>query len=529
MATYPEHAGAGNPTPDSPSAPAGSARRDPTAATFDRDIVLLAVVVILGTAMTVLDLTIVNVAIPTLGRELGTSIATIQWVLTGYMLAFASVIPMSGWATARFGARQVWIASLATFMLGSVLAGLAWSAGALIVFRVIQGLGAGMLTPVGQAALAQAAGPGRIGRVMSLFGLPMLLIPTLGPVIGGAIVEHASWRWIFYINVPVSLAAVLAAARFLPAARPPTAPRLDLRGLVLLSPGIAAFLFGMSELGSQATADSPRIIAGVVGGATLIAMFTWHASRRGPTALVDVSLFRRRGFATASATTLMLGVALFGSLILLPLYYQVVRSQSPLRVGLLLVPQGVGAALAMPLAGWLTDKRGARVVVPVGVVVGALGTLAYTQVGAHTPYWLLAAALLVIGLGVGSTIMPCMAAAFQELSREQTPAATSALNVIQRVSGAVGTALLAVFLQRAIAAQAPRQHGDLQRIATLPHGQHAHLAGALASAFGSTFWIAVGLIAAGLIPALLLPSRPQAAPAAPHQDANMGEPHKVNA
>jgi EmrB/QacA subfamily drug resistance transporter len=529
MATHSEHAGARGRTPGTQNPPPVLAQHDRAAApAFDREIVLLAIVVILGTAMTVLDLTIVNVAIPTLGRELGTSIATIQWVLTGYMLAFASVIPLSGWATARFGARQVWIASLATFMLGSVLAGLAWSASALIAFRVIQGLGAGMLMPVGQAALARAAGPARIGRVMSLFGLPMLLIPTLGPVVGGAIVEHASWRWIFYINVPVSLAALIAAVRFLPQARPPAAPRLDLRGLILLSPGIAAFLFGMSELGNQAMAGRPRVIAAVAAGAALIATFTWHASRRGPTALIDVSLFRRRGFATASATTFLLGIALFGSLILLPLYYQVVRGQSPLQVGLLLVPQGVGAALAMPLAGWLTDKRGARVVVPAGIVAAALGTLAYTQVEAQTPYWLLAAALLVIGLGIGSTIMPCMAAAFQELPPEQTPAATSALNVIQRVSGAVGTALLAVFLQRAIAAQAPRQHGGLQQIAALPHGQHAHLAPALADAFGTTFWIAVGLIAAGLIPALLLPSRPPAA-AAPHQDADAGKAHKVNA
>ncbi len=522
MATYPGHAGAHSRTPRSHKGPPSPAQFDPAAAApaFDREIVLLAVTVILGTAMTVLDLTIVNVAIPTLGRELGTSIATIQWVLTGYMLAFASVIPLSGWATARFGARQVWVASLATFMLGSVLAGLAWSASALVVFRVIQGLGAGMLMPVGQAALAQAAGPARMGRVMSLFGLPMLLIPTLGPVLGGAIVEHASWRWIFFINVPVSLAAVLAAVRFLPAARRSVAPRLDLRGLVLLSPGIAAFLFGVSELGNRGTADSPPGISAVAAGAALVAAFIWHASRRGSAALVDVSLFRRRGFATASVTTFMLGVALFGSLILLPLYYQVVRGQSPLQVALLLVPQGVGAALAMPLAGWLTDKRGARVVVPAGGIVGALGTLAYTQVGAHTPYWLLAAALLVIGLGIGSTIMPCMAAAFQGLSREQTPAATSALNVIQRVSGAVGTALLAVFLQRAIAAQVPRLHGDLQQMATLPQAQHLHLAPALAHAFGATFWIAAALIAAALIPALLLPSRPPAPAAAPHQHAD---------
>jgi len=515
----PQHPPANNATQERP----GAVR------VFDRDIVLLAVVVILGTAMTVLDLTIVNVAIPTLGRDLGTSIATIQWVLTGYMLAFASVIPLSGWAAARFGARQVWIASLTTFMLGSVLAGLAWSASALIVFRVIQGLGAGMLMPVGQAALAQAAGPARMGRVMSLFGVPMLLIPTLGPIVGGAIVEHASWRWIFYINVPVSIAAVAAAVRFLPAAKRQAAAGLDMRGLILLSPGIAAFLFGMSELGNQATADSPKMIAGVAAGVALIATFIWHASRRGSAALIDVSLFRRRGFATASVTTFMLGVALFGSLILLPLYYQLVRGQNPLDVGLLLVPQGVGAALAMPLAGWLTDKRGARVVVPAGVVVAAAGTLAYTQLGAQTPYWLLGTALLVVGLGIGSTIMPCMAAAFQGLAREQTPGATSALNVIQRVSGAVGTALLAVFLQRAIAARTPGQHGDLQRIATLAHEHPLHLAGTLADAFGATFWIAAGLTAAAIIPALLLPARPPAAETAPHQEDDTAEAHAANA
>src|SRR5262249_12603002 len=174
MATYPTRAQARRPAPGTQNPPAIPAHQDQVAApAFDREIVLLAIVVILGTAMTVLDLTIINVAIPTLGRELGTSIATIQWVLTGYMLAFARVTPLSGWATARFGARQVWNTILATFMLGSFLAGLAWSASALIVFRVIQGLGAGLLMPVGQAALAQAAGPARLGRVMSLFGLPM--------------------------------------------------------------------------------------------------------------------------------------------------------------------------------------------------------------------------------------------------------------------------------------------------------------------------------------------------------------------
>jgi EmrB/QacA subfamily drug resistance transporter len=179
-----------------------------TAQRLDREVFLLAVVVVLGTIMTVLDLTVVNVAIPTLGRDFAASISTIQWVLTGYMLGFASVIPLTGWASERFGAKRVWLTSLLVFLTGSVLAGTAWSIGSLIAFRVLQGLGAGMILPVGQTILAQAAGPQRMGRVMSLIGVPMLLAPVFGPVVGGAIVDQWSWRWIFFVNLPVGVAAV---------------------------------------------------------------------------------------------------------------------------------------------------------------------------------------------------------------------------------------------------------------------------------------------------------------------------------
>src|SRR5438093_1217354 len=203
-----------------------AARRAPV---LDREILLLGGVVVLGTFMTVLDLTIVNVAVPTLGKDFSTSISTIQWVLTGYMLAFASVIPLTGWASERFGAKRIWLASLVLFMLGSALAGAAWSVGTLIGFRALQGLGAGMLLPVGQTILAQAAGPERIGRVMSVVFVPGLLAPVLGPVLGGLIVGHASWHWIFFINLPVGVAALAAAQRFLPEAKPQLGQRLDLR------------------------------------------------------------------------------------------------------------------------------------------------------------------------------------------------------------------------------------------------------------------------------------------------------------
>src|SRR6266566_4529457 len=462
---------------------------------LSREILVLAGVVILGTIMTVLDLTVVNVAIPTLARDLGASIPAIQWVMTGYTLAFATVIPLTGWAAERFGARRAWIFALLLFLAGSVLAGTAWSIGSLIVFRVLQGLGAGMILPIGQTILAQAAGPQRMGRVMSVIGVPMLLAPVFGPLLGGAIIDASSWRWIFFVNLPVGAAAVLAARRLLPDAGPQPGARsdlrLDLRGLLLLSPGIAVFLYGMSEAGDHGGFGNPRTSVAVLAGLVLIALFFWHAAGRGGEALIDVSLLRRRGFGAAAALNLLLMVALFGSLILIPLYYQAVRHDGPLQIGLLLGPQGIGAALALPLAGRLTDKIGARGVASAGMLLAAAGMLAYTQVGPHTSYLYLSGALLVIGTGIGATAVPSMAAAFQALSRAETPRATSAINLIQRLGGAVGTALFAIILSR----QA---------------GERAHAAAALAGAFGTTFWVAAGLIATALVPALLLP-RPRRA------------------
>jgi EmrB/QacA subfamily drug resistance transporter len=473
---------------------------------LDREILVLGGVVVIGMILAVLDATIVNVAIPTLGSDLGTSISTIQWVMTGYLLAFASVIPLSGWATERFGTKRVWIASLLVFLAGSALAGAAWSIGALIVFRIVQGFGAGLIMPVGQTILATAAGPQRMGRVMSVIGVPILLAPIFGPVIGGAIVEGASWRWIFFVNLPVGAVAVALASRLLPHAAPRGMDRLDLRGLALLSPGLAIFVYGMSEAGAGGFGTS-RAVTGIAVGLALIAVFIAYAWRRGRRALIDVTLFARRGFAAAAGTNLLVGIALFGALILLPLYYQLVRGESPLATGLLLAPQGLGAGLAMPIAGRLTDELGARIVVPTGVLIALVGTAAFTQVGAQTSYAVLAVALFVIGLGLGSTIVPSMAVAYQSVPRESVADATSTINVIQRVAGSVGTALLAVALQRSIAGNLPGVESGVGALAALPDSRRAQVAPALADAFGTTFWVALGLVAAALVPALLLPSR----------------------
>jgi EmrB/QacA subfamily drug resistance transporter len=472
---------------------------------FTPAIVGLAAVVVLGTVMTILDATIVNVAVARLGAHFSTSISTIQWVATAYLLAFAAVIPATGWASERFGARRVWLTSLGAFVAGSVLAGASWSIGSLIAFRVLQGAAAGMILPLGQTLLAQAAGPHRMGRIMSVIGVPMLLAPIFGPVVGGAIVDNASWRWIFFVNVPVGAVAFALALRLLPRSEAPGRVPLDARGLALLAGGIAVAVFGLSEIGTRGTILDAVPLASVASGLALVTLFVVHALRTSRP-LIDVRLFSERGFATAAATNFLLGTALFGILLLLPLYFQLVRGESPLATGLLLVPQGLGAACAMPVAGALVDRVGAGRVVPAGIVLALAGCAAYTQIGATTSFWYLAGALFLVGLGLGSTIMPSMAAAYQGLAHEAVPRATSALNAIQRVAGSLGTALLAVVLQRAMRHELPGFDGGLGAAGRLVARNHA-AAGPLATAFGLTFWAALALAVVALVPALLLPRR----------------------
>jgi EmrB/QacA subfamily drug resistance transporter len=477
-----------------------------------REILTLAVVVVLGAIMTILDATIVNVALPTLGRDFRTSISAIQWVPTVYLLAFASVIPASGWAAERFGARRVWITSLAAFMTGSLGCALSGSAAELIGFRVLQGAGGGMIMPVGQAILAQAAGPQRMGRVMSIVGVPLLLGPVAGPVIGGALVSEASWRWIFLVNLPVGAAALALALWLLPDT-PRRPASLDVPGLVLLSGGVAVFLYGLARIGGGTGGALPAIA--MSAGLAMVAVFCWYALRV-PGPLIDLRLLRRRGFAAAAAANLMLGVALFGVALLLPLYLEIVRGRTPLQTGLLLIPQGLGAALTMPVAGALTDRIGARPVVLGGIALALAGTAGYTQLTATTGYWFLAAALLLIGAGMGATITPSMAAAFGAIERRAIPAATAAIGTIQRIAGSLGTALLAVTLTRAMTARLPGFGGSIGGAAARAAADPARALPALASAFGATFWVALVLTAAAVVPALALPGRrPAGYPAVP--------------
>jgi EmrB/QacA subfamily drug resistance transporter len=479
------------------------------ASPLDRATLVIAGVVIIGAVMSILDATVVNVALNTLGRQLHSSLSTIQWVISGYTLALASVIPVSGWAADRFGAKQLWLAAVVVFAGGSMLCGVAWSSGSLIAFRVLQGIGGGVLTPVGTVIIARAAGPNRMGRVMALMGVPLLLGPVLGPILGGVLLQSASWRWIFFINLPVGILALVLGTRLLPATPAKPTVRLDLAGLLLLSPGLAGLVYGVSEVRSVSQLTSGKVLVSVLGGLALILAFVLRSLRRRDP-LLDLRLFKGRTFAASSITTFALATAAFGSMLLLPLYFQQVRGEDVLHTGLLTAPQALGMAVAMTLSGRLSDRIGAGWVVPAGLVVSAGALLGLTSLSSTTSYWTIGALLILVGVGLGSSMMPTMSAAYATLEPSAISRATSELQIVQRVGSSLGAALFAVVLTQRIAAQL----GGSSGLTRVGHGRTT-AAAHLGQAFAGTFWWGVALTLIALIPALALPRRhPTAKPGA---------------
>jgi EmrB/QacA subfamily drug resistance transporter len=468
---------------------------------------LVASVVVLGAVMSILDVTVVNVAINTLSQEFDSPLSTIQWVATGYTLALATVIPITGWAADRFGTKRLYIISIGLFMGGSALAGAAWSAESLIFFRILQGLGGGMIMPAGMTILTRTAGPQRVGRVMAIIGVPMLLGPILGPILGGYLVDSVSWRWIFYINVPIGIVALVMAFRILPTDRPEPSHRFDAVGLAMLSPGLALLIYGLAETSSAGGFGATKVLVPALAGAALLAAFVWHALRT-EEPLIDLRLFKNRTFAAASGTLILFVIAVFGSMLLLPLYLQAVRGESALMSGLLLAPQGFGAMLVMPIAGQLTDKTGIAKIVLVGTTLIMLGTLGLTQITADTSYWTLSGILFVFGMGMGGAMMPIMSGAMQTLRKAAVAKASTSLNIIQQVGASIGTAVMSVLLITALSDRLPQSgEGGGLGATQVPDAVRERIAPLMADAFASTFWWALALLAISFLSAFLLPFR----------------------
>src|SRR4051812_46677018 len=483
------------------------ATTQPDSAKLDRAVLSVASVVVLGAIMSILDVTVVNVAINTLAREFKTTLPTIQWVATGYTLALATVIPLTGWAADRFGTKRLYMISLALFACGSALSGLAWSAESLIFFRVLQGFGGGMIMPAGMTILTRAAGTDRVGRVMAVIGIPMLLGPIFGPILGGWLVDDFSWRWIFFINLPIAVVAVFAAWRILPRDVPKHDEELDVLGLCLLSPGLAAIIYGLAQSGSSGGFGAPKVYVPVIAGAIALFAFCRHALHRARNPLIDLRLFKNRVFTVSTITLVLVVISVFGGMLLLPLYLQVVRGESAMDTGLLLAPQGFGAMISMPIAGRLSDKTGVGRIVPVGLIIVGLSFLALTQLEADTSYVTFGVVLWVMGLGMGATMMPTFSGAMQTLRQAQVARASTTLNINQQVGASIGTAVMSVLLANELRSQLGTG-GGIGSAAAIPPDARAQVLSKMADAFGATYWWALALVIVALVIATaLLPKR----------------------
>ncbi|MER5319840.1 DHA2 family efflux MFS transporter permease subunit [Streptosporangium roseum] len=398
-------------------------------------IVPLAATLLIGAIAALLDTTIVAVALDELGRELAAPISTIQWVTTSYVLAMTAVIPLVGWSVGRFGARAMWLTALGLFLLGSVLSGLAWSAGSLVGFRVLQGLGGGMILPLTQLTLARAAGPDRLGRVMGVVGLVGQLAPISGPLLGGLLIDGWGWRWIFFVNVPIVVVSMVMTLRWFPREGERADRRLDLGGLVLLPAGLVALLYALTEGGASVIA---------VAGVALLAVFVVRSLRRAGASLLDLRLFADRSFRGGTVMMFVIGVTTWGPMFLLPLYFQQSRGLSAFDAGLALVPQSIGLGLASLLVGRYADRMPPRPLAVAGLAVAVVGTIPFLLT-VDPP--LLGAALFVRGIGFGVAGLPISVALYRTLNPAAIPGATSASNVVQRVGAATGTALMAAILQ----------------------------------------------------------------------------------
>lgn len=475
---------------------------------LDARLMWIALAFVVGSFMSILDSTIVNVAVKDLSRSFNSPLTTIQWVSTGYILAMATVIPLTGWGCERFGAKHVYIVSIVLFLIGSALSGLAWSAGSLIFFRLLQGLGGGMIVPSGMTILTQAAGAKRIGSVMGIVGVPMLLAPILGPIMGGYLIDYLSWRWIFFVNLPIGAVAVLLAAETLEGEAPNPHKRLDWTGLLLLSPGLAAFVYGLTELTSGGV-SSLKTTASVAIGLAFVVGFILHARNR-EDSLIDVKLFARNPISASAVTTFLVGCTFFGLWLVVPLYFQIAHGKSASDAGLLIAVQGLGAMITMPISGRLTDRAGAGKVVLVGLALSALGVLGLSQTGSGTPMWQIEVLLFITGLGSGSSMMPAMSAGLGALSRDEVARATTGLNVLLRVGGSIGTALLAVVLTRELSrllGSAGIAAINLSTIHNILTNGQAQALAPLEQAFGHTFLFSLGIIGIAFIAALFLPRR----------------------
>ncbi|WEG11087.1 MDR family MFS transporter [Pullulanibacillus sp. KACC 23026] len=454
-----------------------------------KELINIALVLVLGAIAPMLDTTMVNIAVNKFGTDFHTSLDVIQWVITGYVLATGIAVPFSGWLINRFDGKHIYLAAEFLFLVSSILSGISWNIDSLIIFRIIQGFSAGLIIPLLTTLLVQTAGQENMGKLMSIVGLPIILGPILGPVIGGGIVEYTSWRWIFFINIPIGLIALFFIYKKLPNfAASNKGAKLDWLGVILLGGLSASYIYGITQAASGSGFTNSKTIGFILLGLLLTIVYVIYALLKSKKVILPLSLFKYKSFTASIVALFLAGIGTNGPMLLLPLFFQNIRHDSVILAGLSLIPQGLGMLVARPMIGKLTDKIGAKLVVVVAIVITLIGTVPFLWFSQSADYWLIGAVLFIRGIGVGGITIPVMTDSYTGLSRSQIPQASIATRIIQNIGGAFGSALLATVVANQMMNVAPN----------LTH---------LTSAYQTAFLVANILTVVMFIPALFLTNK----------------------
>ncbi|NUU62243.1 MDR family MFS transporter [Paenibacillus agri] len=467
---------------------------------------LLAIIV--GMIMVILDGTVVNVAVPKLVDYFSTDLKTVQWAITGYTLALAAVIPLAGWMTDRFGSKQVFLATVIMFVLGSVLCSIAQTSGQLVLFRVIQGLGGGMVAPIGMAMVFKLAPPERRGSIMGMLGIPMLLAPALGPILSGWLVEYVSWHWIFLINLPIGIVAVILGIKYLPTSEKKGRTHLDLLGMILAPIAFSMLAYGVNEGGGGSWSSTSTIVGLSVGGVALILFIIVELLHKHP--LLELRVFRSSDFTRGIILTWVTQAALFGTMLFVPLYLQQIRNFSPLETGLILLPQALAAGFGMPIGGRLFDKIGARPLAFVGLTIISVALFMLSGITMDTALPQIMVYLFMMGLGMGLTMMPLNTHVLNSAPREWVGRVTPLTAAAQQVVVSFAVAGMTGYLT----SQVTTHMGEM--------GKGGNPLAASVLAFNDVFFLAGCIAVAGVVISIIL-RKPKVA------TANPGEGDKADA
>jgi EmrB/QacA subfamily drug resistance transporter len=451
-----------------------SASANPTAG-IDALVWKVAIVAVIGPFMTQVDSTVVNVSLSAISHALDSSIATAQWIVSGYLLAMTLMLPLNGWLVDRIGAKRLYLIGFSSFTLASILCGASRTIDELICARVLQGLTGGLLAPMTQMMIARVAGK-NMARVMGYAALPILLGPILGPVLAGAVLARTTWSWLFYLNVPVGILGVGLAALLLPGdVLASHRRRFDFVGFALISPGLVALIYGLQN---AASSDGRWLL---LAGCVLLAGFLLHSIRKGSSGLIDVRIFAGRTFSVAAATQFFANGVMFGRQLVVPLYLIAGCGLSAAHAGWLIASTGVGMMCSFPLMGFLTERFGCRKVAAGGALVAFLSTLTFLWMAEHqfSATWTVIS-LFLAGAGQGTISIPSISAAYSSIPKAKLPVANTALNIAQRISGPMATTLLAVVIS--LTTHSPRNAEPQEFLITFAMLSGLHLLAFIAAA-----------------------------------------------